>query len=251
MERTGERRSDRRGVLVAAAALVAVYGGLRWWNGRSGAPVYEDLADVPGFRRVQGGAVSRPAFDPLVGLDTGRPAPPPIPREALCTALFTAAGPGVPVAYFTDYFCPYCRVLSRLLADRQADGRIALTVHQTPLLGEASDAAARAVLAARAQGGGDAVSRRLERSRLLPTAGYLREMAAGIGLDGERLLADMQAAPVEGELAQARALAATFGFGATPAMVIGRTAVLGAVDEDRLDRLIAAEAADPGRACAG
>lgn len=54
-------------------------------------------------------------------------------------------------------------------------------------------------------------------------------IADQIGLDGRRLLADMQTPEVAGALDQAKAIASVFGFYGTPSTVIGRTVFLGAI----------------------
>ena len=75
---------------------------------------YQPLPGLPGFRKLSGGDVS--GGDPmLIGLDT-EPAADPAPGE-ICADLFRAGIPpdAVPIAYFSDARCVYCRVLSPLL----------------------------------------------------------------------------------------------------------------------------------------
>ena len=241
---------DRRWFLIGAAALAAAYAGLRWRNSRPQPETYEPIDDLPGFRRVAEGEISTAAFNPLVGLDAPRDPVAPIPLARLCAALFAeGTGPGVPVAFFTDYFCPYCRVMSRYLADNRARGDIALTVHEFPVLTDASEAAARAALAAASQGAYETFNRRLMRSRFVPDAGYLTTLAESVGLDAPRLLREMQGDVVSAQLDVSRAVAARFGFYATPSLVIGRTVVIGSLSEVRFAQLVAAEAADPGAVC--
>jgi protein-disulfide isomerase len=172
-----------------------------------------------------------------------------VSTDALCSALFREArGPGVRVASFSDYFCPYCRVLTQELAQREAAGRISVAWHELPLLSEASEVAAKAALAAERQGGYAAFHARLMRARFEPTPAYLAEIARSAGLEAERLLTDMDSVAVRAQLAESAAVAARFGFIGTPALVIGRTVVVGTVSPARLDQLIAAEAEEgPGR----
>jgi protein-disulfide isomerase len=244
------KNGNRRGFLIGAALLASAYGGLRWWSRRLGPVEYEPLVNLPGFRRVEGGEVSVASWDPFVGLNAAAEPIEPIPLERLCDALFAAGtGPGVPVAFFTDYFCPYCRVMTGFLSERNENGIITLTTHETPLLGEDSKAAARAALAAGRQGAYEAFNRRLMRSVFSPGAPYLARLADSIGIDAERLLREMDGAMVSEQLALTRSLAVRFGFFATPSMVIGRTAVVGSIGETELDRLIKEEAADPGGVC--
>jgi protein-disulfide isomerase len=211
------------------------------------------FADIPGlpFRRLDAGRVSERAVDPLLGLRApGDPPPPaPLPPGELCTALFGPEPPSpgtVPVASFSDYYCPYCRDLTARLAKR-ADGGLAVSWHELPLLGDASAAAARAALAADLQGAYPAFQARLMRAAFQPTDAYLSELGRSLGLDTPRLLADARGEEVARRLSTSARAAATLGIGATPALVVGRTLVSGAIADDRLDALIALERdAGPG-----
>lgn len=245
-------KTNRRGLLIAGAAVAAVWGGgaaWRAWDARR-----FDFAPVdglPGFRRIAGGPVTRGGpGDPFVGLDgdTGR-ADVVLADAEVCGALHRADGPGVPVASFSDYFCPYCRSLTRDLIELEREGRVRVTWHELPLLSPASDVAARAALAAEMQGAYEAFHTRLMRSVVQPNRAYLSEVADSAGLDAERLLRDMDGPEVESDLAISAALADRFGFFATPALVVGRTAVMGAIEPARLEALIALEAG-AGDVCA-
>ena len=250
--RSPDRAGSRRRLLVSGLALAGAYAGLR-----VGLPALSDrfapldfapLARPPGFRRLlsSGGASgggSAGAFDPLVGLELAadRVAP-------SCAGLFEGEhDPGtVPVAYFSDYNCAYCRVLSPLL-DRLEGVRI--TLHELPILGESSRMAARAALAAREQ---DAQRQFHDALMAMPRpspAGIAR-IANDLGLDLERLNADAEAPAVNTALGRSEALAALFGLNATPALIVGRTLVIGAISRVSLDRLVAREIADgPVPAC--
>ncbi|MDO8986441.1 DsbA family protein [Cypionkella sp.] len=101
--------------------------------------------------------------------------------------------------------------------------------HALPLLGAASTVASQAVLAADQQGGYQRMHDRLMRTRLVTDLNLVMSIADQIGLDGRRLLADMQTPEVAGALDQAKAIASVFGFYGTPSTVIGRTVFLGAI----------------------
>jgi predicted DsbA family dithiol-disulfide isomerase len=218
---------------------------------------FEPLADPEGFRRIAGGATSG-GFDPLVGLNEAEPAAldPDSLRPRLCATLFgaTPAQAGVvPVASFSDYNCPYCRVLTKKLADIEAasKGGVRVAWHEWPLLGQTSEDAARAALAAKRQGAYVGFHERLMGSAFVATEDYLRVMSEDLGVDADRLLADMESPAVARELAESRALAELFAFAGTPALVVGRTVVNGAVSGATLEALIAREREDgPPPACA-
>lgn len=248
----------RRRLLMGAGAAAVI--GL--WSSRNHLAAllphrfaFEPLDDPPGFRRLAGGASSG-GFDPFVGLSApsrAAVADPDALRADLCAALFDGpAGPGVvQIASFSDYYCPYCRVLTRLLAALEAEGGVRMAWREWPLLGETSELAARAALAAKRQGAYVAFHKALMRGGFVATPAFLDDLASRIGADPQRLRADMDGAPVAEEIATARGLARLFGFAGTPALIVGRTAVVGEIGEARLRALIEREGADgPVPACA-
>ena len=122
--------------------------------------------------------------------------------------------------------------------------------HEWPLLGPVSEVAAKAALAAKRQGAYPAFHDALMRGAFVPTPAFLQALAGRIGIDPQRMLADMESAGVAREIAETRALADLFGFFGTPSMVVGRTLVTGEIGDAALRALIAREAEDgPVPAC--
>lgn len=236
--------SDRRGLLILAAGAVSLLAFAPAFRRLATPPLaYEPIPDLPGFRRLkdQASALSRAGGALLLGRDG------PAADIDPCNGLFRAPATGgaVPMAYFTDARCGYCRQLSPILADLAQNAPVDIAWHEWPRLGEASVLAARAALAARAQGGYGAVHKRLMGTPFVPTDAYLRQMATEEGLDPDRLIRDMDSPAVAAQLARTEALAQRFGFLGTPALVIGRTVHMGLTGKALLNRLIAAEQADP------
>ncbi|WP_162932982.1 DsbA family protein [Roseovarius sp. EL26] len=163
-----------------------------------------------------------------------------------CDALFTRprSNSTVPIAYFTDYRCVYCRQIGPMLERLGQNAQIAVTFHELPLLGPSSVQSARAALAARQQGAYDVFHKRLMGTPFLPNAAYLRQLAQDTGLDPDQLITDMDHPKIDRQLRQTAALAKLFGFYGTPALVVGRTAVLGNISQRKLKRLIAHEASE-------
>jgi predicted DsbA family dithiol-disulfide isomerase len=255
-------RFTRRRLAISAAVIVAA----AWFllpelRGRRSAGDFDFVAltDPKGFRSITAGEFSS-GWDPFAGIQNGSHAFDSEAfervREDLCGVLFgggATAADSVPIAYFTDYRCPYCRVLSRLLRDieDEAAGAVSVAWHEWPILGEASEQAARAALAARRQGAYAAFHARLMRSAFVPTPGFLERLSEQIGVDADRLLRDMQSASIAEEISETRALAALFRFPGTPGLIVGRTAVIGAIGEAELWGLIERERVDgPIDACA-
>ena len=237
-------------ILIVAIAAAA-WTGLRRVSGTE----FVALESHPGFRRLASGPGAAPAASSgagaaLVGLDgRARPAP-PTPGE-LCGLIWSA--PGVPaqgplaspqrIAVFSDANCPYCRRLDEIvaaLAEDRPDLRI--VHHEWPVLGEGSRLAARATLAAAAQGAAEPMRRRLLAARFVITPAYLERAAASLDLDPARLVREMRSRRVEAALAATSRAAETLGFLGTPAVVIGGTLVTGAVSRGAIDRLLALEA---------
>ncbi len=137
----------------------------------------------------------------------------------------------VTVVEFFDYNCPYCRQVAPTMAElERADPDLRLVYKEFPILGEGSEFAARAALAARKQGryvpfhrALMAADERLERDTVL-------EIARAVGLDVARLEADMADPAIAAAIARNRALAGALGIDGTPAFVVGETIIPGAAD---------------------
>ena len=147
---------SRRDLLIGLGALAGVAGGWQLWVHRPQAFVFAPIAGVPGWRQMTFDGVTRPGSGPsgaaLLGLDGSDDEPERLPLASLCPVLFPKAPAGrVPVAVFSDFYCPYCRVLIEHLGARD-DPRISLHWHELPLLGPVSVVAAKAAVAADRQG---------------------------------------------------------------------------------------------------
>ncbi len=241
-----ERPKSRRDLLIGLGAVAAVAGGWQVWVNRPRAPAFEPIAGLPGWRQISFEGVSAPTGGlggiALLGLDGSDEKLEKLPTGDLCAALFDKVDSRtVPVAVFSDFYCPFCRLLIERLEANPTD-RISITWHELPLLGPASQIAARAAVAADQQGGYVPFQTRLMGSRFRPSQRFLAEVAVAAGLDAARLLNDMNSPLVATTLAKSRAASRTLGIWGTPAMVVGRTLVMGAISEDAMARLIALEA---------
>ncbi|PZX14892.1 DSBA-like thioredoxin domain-containing protein [Palleronia aestuarii] len=213
---------------------------------------FEPHERVSGYRRIasEGARSAGAGFDVLTGLGRSEPLPPGLAEKVASdpeSALFdTPANGPTRIAYFFDYYCPYCRVLSEHLASLRATAEIAVTRHHWPIFGASSDLAARAVLAAGMQTDDDALHARLMQTPIRVTPSYLEELALAVGLSWPELERDMQAQEVEASLQRTRALVRLFGFVGTPALVVGRTVVEGEIPEARLLELARIERPEGG-----
>lgn len=233
------RRSNRRGILVLAGSAAGLIALPRLWARLRPLPGATPHPDVPGFYVLDAGPVTSSA-DPFIGLDAPGDTIPAARIDAPCAALFAQPIPAgrVPVAFFTDINCSYCREMEPHIAALPAD-KAAVTWHDLPLLGPASVIGARAIAAASLQGMGAALRQRMTRSRVQPDPSYLATLAEAAGLDADRLLADMNGPEVTAQLSTTMGLAALFGIYGTPALVVGRTLAIGARPMAQIEAMIA------------
>jgi protein-disulfide isomerase len=250
----------RRAVLAAGSAVVVAWVAgaphlSRLWRPRL---TYRDLPGLDPFRALEASGGLSGAAAVLAGLDPPKtPDPQQEARVAAvradpCTALFgDMADPRLPIAFFSDFNCPNCQALDATLEDllsaRPDDLR--LIRHQLPLLGAASTVASQAVLAADLQGGYTAMHDRLMRSRLVTDLDQVVRIAESAGLDGRRLVADMQTDRIATALDRAKAIASVFGLYGTPATVIGRTMFLGNLPKADVAQIIDEELAALPMSC--
>lgn len=198
-----------------------------------------DPAPVPGYRIARLGAQSG-GLDPFAGLGATQTSQPPAPVAPERVGSIRDDGAGPQAVVFTDFRCPHCRTLETALEAMD----VAFLRREWPLFGPSSDIAARAALAAAAQGRGPEMIARLRRTSFAPTEAWLRAVAGEEGLDADRLLADMAGPAVAGELAETAALARLFALRGTPTMFYGRTILEGVAPRSALRRLMDRERRD-------
>lgn len=216
---------------------------------------FEPLPGFDGFRRITGGNVSG-GIDPFFSIDAAgvstAPARPASPSSA-CSALFGTpewTSDAVPIAIFSDFNCPYCKILEkRLIRRRTAGDAIRLIWHEMPLLGPSSTRSARAVLAARFLGKEDPARVYLSQRFLRPGPAALHTMADDLGLPPNAFVQEVAGARVSRALATSLDLGRRLGIPGTPGTVVGRTLVIGAINDADLTKLIEIERAQLQTLC--
>lgn len=147
----------------------------------------------------------------------------------------------VTMVEFFDYNCPFChRAKGELDALLAADPNIRVVMREWPVLGEGSTFAARAALAARAQGKYAAFHDALMTMQGRAEEQSVMRVAATVGLDVDQLRRDMDAPEVAEHLQISSGLARSLGFSGTPSFVIGDTLAPGAISRDQMATLVAA-----------
>lgn len=146
----------------------------------------------------------------------------------------------VTVVEFFDYRCPFCRrAHAEVRALLAADPGVRYVAKELPILGPASQVAARVALAAHRQGKWEAVNARLMHLSGEPTEANMIAAAAVAGADVARLRTDMEDPAIAAQFANNLTLARALGITGTPAFVIGGRITPGAVDRAELARLVA------------
>jgi protein-disulfide isomerase len=165
-------------------------------------------------------------------------------REALESAAHPSIGPAeaaVTVVEFFDYRCGFCRrMVPRLDALLAAHDDVRVVFVEFPVLGPDSLRAAQASLAVwrRDPEIYPDVHRAIMAADDL-SAPALVAIAEEHGLDGDRLVEDMQSAAVRDRLAANHRLAREIGVEGTPAFIIGDVFMPGAVPVEQLEAAIA------------
>ena len=145
----------------------------------------------------------------------------------------------VTMVEFYDTRCPYCRRMLPEMAELlKEEPGLKLVMKDLPILGPASQLESRALLAAQRQGGYFRLRDALMTGPA-STPDSLRDTATRLGLDGNRLLRDMDDPAIKARLAANVDMARQIGIQGTPAMIVGHQFIAGAADIEDLRHAIA------------
>jgi protein-disulfide isomerase len=146
----------------------------------------------------------------------------------------------ITVVEFFDYRCGFCKRAAGAVTQLQKDDpRVRVVYKDFPILGEASELAAKAALASRAQGKHQAFHEALLAAKGDMTKDTILAIAGEVGLDPKRLEADMVNPEWQTIIDRNRALAKDLGITGTPAFIAGAELQPGALDLKALKELIA------------
>jgi len=152
----------------------------------------------------------------------------------------------VTLVEFFDYRCPYCKQVSpSLQALLKEDPKLRVVYKEFPVLGRESVFAARAALAARKQGKYEPFHNALMALKGQLGDDIVLKTAGAVGIEVEKLKADMGAPEIEAQIRRNHELAQALDIRGTPAFIVGTTLIPGAVDVATLRQKIA-EARKPG-----
>ncbi len=137
----------------------------------------------------------------------------------------------VTLVEFYDVRCPYCRRMLPTLATLLAqDHDIRLVYKDLPVLGPGSVLGARALLAAQKQGGYQRLHDALMTGGPDVNEDIIRTASTKLGLNWEKLKADMTAPDVLARIANNLAISRKLEIQGTPAYIVGDHMMPGAVD---------------------
>jgi protein-disulfide isomerase len=144
------------------------------------------------------------------------------------------------VEYF-DFRCPYCKkVHPDLLQVVQDDGNIRLVYKDWPIFGGVSVDAAKLTLATKFQAKFVAAHNALIGAKSNLTEANVAQILTAAGIDADRAARDLvaNAKAIDAILARSDAQAKAFGFQGTPAFIIGKFRVPGALSVDNFKQAI-------------
>jgi protein-disulfide isomerase len=122
----------------------------------------------------------------------------------------------------------------------EQDGNVRIVMKEWPILGPESEFAARAALAAHRQGKYREMYMALFEFKGKVTNPDVLAIAGKLGLDMDKLKADMDSVEISKELQDNRDLAKAIGVNGTPAFVIDDQLIPGAVDMSEIVKRVAA-----------
>ncbi|MEX2127242.1 MAG: DsbA family protein [Xanthobacteraceae bacterium] len=145
----------------------------------------------------------------------------------------------VSLVEFADYNCPYCRRVAAVMIEAEAaDPQLRIVYKEFPILGPNSTFAAKAALAAHRQGKYPPFHKALMQSQGQADESSVLEVARSVGVDVERMKADMNDAAIGTAIERNLALAQVLRITGTPGFVIGKEIVRGAIDLKTMQALI-------------
>lgn len=147
----------------------------------------------------------------------------------------------ITVVEFFDYNCGYCKhglaEVQKLIA---GDKNVRVVFKELPILSKGSEEAARAALAARKQGKYWEFHQAMLGSKGQANEASALKAAESLGLDVNKLKADMASDDVKNELQEDLKLAKAMGVNGTPHFLVGDKSIPGAPEDlhDQLEALV-------------
>lgn len=146
-----------------------------------------------------------------------------------------AAKSDVTMVEFFDYNCPWCKKSMPIIKSlMESDKGLKLVLKEFPILGENSEYAAKAAIAAKAQGKYMEFHFAMYEHEGKIDAGVVDGIAQSLGLDVAKMKTDMESPAVAEIISRNRKLAETLGINGTPGFVIDDEIIPGYVPKEGL-----------------
>lgn len=130
------------------------------------------------------------------------------------------------LVYFFDYQCEHCKNLDPIISQAiQSEPNLRIIFKELPIFGAASEYASRAALAAELQGKYLPFHNALMKADTPLTDDQVIEIAKKVGLDINKLKADLNSAAITDQLKNNMKLAESLSLPGTPAIIIAPTPV--------------------------
>ena len=140
---------------------------------------------------------------------------------------------------FFDYNCGYCKSVLKVVQETLSeDKNINFVFVEYPILSKQSYTAAIATLASRKQGLYNEFHSYLMNLRGRINENEIFNSAKKIGLDIEKLKIEMNNPEIKNQLLKNREIAKSLGLNGTPAFIIGDIIYPGAIDKNKLNKMI-------------
>jgi len=146
----------------------------------------------------------------------------------------------VTIVEFFDYHCSYCkRGLANLLAAIEEDPNLRVVFKEFPILNEQSEVAARAALAAGAQGKYLELHTAMMRFDGRLTNDRIDQLAKDVGLNVKKLHKAMEDPKIDEIITTNKYLAETLGISGTPSFVIADQLYAGMLEKAQIKTIVA------------
>jgi protein-disulfide isomerase len=147
----------------------------------------------------------------------------------------------VVIVEFFDYRCGYCRHSAPdLFALLKDDPNVRVIFKEFPILGPGSELASRAALASREQGLYQPFHQALMSADIDFSEESIMSVASLVGLDTDKLKADMDSPEIDAHIAKNYELARALSIRGTPAFIVDGELIPGSLDRAEMDQLVKA-----------
>ncbi len=144
----------------------------------------------------------------------------------------------ITVVEFFDYNCPWCkRAIGELMQLVEADSNVKVVLKEFPIFGENSTFTAKVAMASRAQGKYLDFHVALMKERQV-TKDNVFKIAEKVGLDVEKLKADMDNPEFESAIKQTSSIAQALGIEGTPGYIVDAKVNVGFLALDGLRQMV-------------